>query len=196
MLEFERFVGRALLRRLDAAHDVLHHVDALERIETRGRLARQHHGVGALAHGRRNVGDLGARGHGRADHRLEQVRGDDDGLALFQAQVHELRLHQRQRVVVDFDAQITARNHHRVGGLDDRVHVAHAALILDFGDDFRARTQAVQKVAQQQDVVALAHERQRHEVDARLDTGAHVALVLLGQRRQVHHHPRQVHVPA
>ena len=54
----------------------------------------------------------------------------------------------------------------------------------------------LEEVAQQQDVVAPAYEREGDEIDARLHAGAQVALVLLRQRRQVHHHARQVDVTA
>ena len=43
-----------------------------------GGFAAQHDGVGLLVDGVRDVGDFGARRHGRVAHGLEQVRRDDD----------------------------------------------------------------------------------------------------------------------
>ena len=43
---------------------------------------------------------------------------------------------------------------------------------------------------------AAPDERQRDEIDAGLDAGADVALVLFGQRRQVDIHAGQVDMPA
>jgi len=58
------------------------------------------------------------------------------------------------------------------------------------------QAQVVEEVAQEQDVLAPAHERERYEVDAGFHARAQIALVLLGQRGQVHHHARQVDVTA
>ena len=124
------------------------------------------------------------------------MRGDDDRLALGQAQIRRSALHERQDVVVDLDAQVAAGDHHRVGGLDDALQVAQAALVLDLGDDARLGAEAVEQRPQHQHVVAPADERERDEVDARVDAGADVALVLLGERRQVDVDAGQVDVPA
>ena len=112
------------LGRLDGLDDVLHHLDALERIPAGGRLAGEHHRVGALAHGRRDVRDLRARRHRRQDHRLEQMRGDDDRLAVDEAQIDDARLHEREGVIVDLDAEVAPGHHDGVGNLDDVCEVA------------------------------------------------------------------------
>ena len=55
-------------------------------------LARQHHRVGALADGDRDVRDLGA-GRGRVlDHRLEHVGRDDDGFPALAAALDDAGL--------------------------------------------------------------------------------------------------------
>ncbi len=193
--ELEHLVESPLLRRLDGVDDVRHDLDALERIEADRRLAGEHHRVGALAHRGGDVGDLGAGRHRRADHRLQQLRGDDDRPAFGQAEVDDPRLHQRQRVVVDLDPQIAARHHHRVGGLDDALQVAQAALVFDLGDDAGLRAEPIEQLPEHGDVLALANEGERHEVDAGGHPGADVVLVLLRQRRKADLDPRQVDVP-
>jgi hypothetical protein len=64
---------------LDAPGDGVEHLHAFERVFADGGLAGEHHAVGLLVDGVGDVGDLGAAGHGLADHGLEHVRGDDDG---------------------------------------------------------------------------------------------------------------------
>ena len=58
-----------------------------------------------------------------------------------------------------------------------------------------ARAQLIQQRPQRQDVVAAPDEGQRKEVAARLHSDANVALVLLGQRRQVDVDAREVDMP-
>ena len=78
---------RRISGRLDALQDVLHHLDAFERIQAGGGFAGQHHRIGALANGVGDIGNLGARRHRRGDHRFQQMRGDDHRLAFGQAQI-------------------------------------------------------------------------------------------------------------
>ncbi len=109
---------------------------------------------------------------------------DDDRLAVAQTQIHDLRLHQGQRVIIDLDTQIAARYHHGVRCLHDRQQILDATLVFDFGHDARFGAEIVQQLAQPPHVLAFAHERKRHEIEARRYASAHIALVLLGQRRQ------------
>ena len=124
------------------------------------------------------------------------MRSDDHGPALGQAGFHDPRLHQREDVIVDFDAKIAARHHHRIGSFDDAFEIPHATLVLDLGDDAHLGAPLGQEVAQQRDVGHLAHERQCEEVDALLKADGGVGAVLLGEGREVHLHAGQVDVAA
>ncbi len=96
----------------------------------------------------------------------------------------------------DLDAEVAARHHDDVGRADDVVEVVDRGLVLDLGDDFRRRLPVLEKKAEQLDVVGLADERQRDEIDAFLEADERVAAVLFGERREVHVHAGQVDVAA
>ena len=53
--------------------DAVHHRHGFDRIGAGRRFRRQHHGVGAVEHGGRHVGDFGAGRHGRLDHRFQHL---------------------------------------------------------------------------------------------------------------------------
>ena len=71
--------------------------------------------------------------------------GDDDRLALRQAGIDDLRLHLRQPMVIDLDAQIAARDHQRIGLAHNLLQVPHAGLILDLRDDPRLGAQLLEQ---------------------------------------------------
>ena len=122
------------------------------------------------------------------------MRGDDDRLPLRLAGGDELRLHQRQPVVVDLDAEIAARDHDGICLADDVPHVAHTGLVLDFGDDLCRRAEAVEKAPQHANILRLPHERQGHEINAGPHPRLQIHFILGGQAGQVHKDARQVDV--
>ena len=69
-----------------------HHRHGLVREAPKRRLPGQHDRVRALSNGDRDVRDLGARRRRVLDHRLEHVRGHDDGLAALAAALHDAGL--------------------------------------------------------------------------------------------------------
>src|SRR5579859_3133956 len=64
--------------RLDGRDDPTHRRDCQHRVLADARLTRQHHRVGAVDDGVRDIGRLGARGTRVRDHRLEHLRRDAD----------------------------------------------------------------------------------------------------------------------
>ena len=62
---------------LGLADDPAHRLDRLDRVLADGRLAREHHGVGAVEHGVEDVGRLGAGRAVRGLHAVEHLRRGD-----------------------------------------------------------------------------------------------------------------------
>jgi hypothetical protein len=62
----------------DPLRDTVKHLDALGRVLADGSFAAEHDGVGLLENGIGHVGDFCASGHGRFDHALKHVSGDND----------------------------------------------------------------------------------------------------------------------
>ncbi len=124
------------------------------------------------------------------------MRGDDDGFAVVEAHLHRATLDGGQLLEGALDAEVAARDHERVGGAHDVVEIGDGRLVLDLGDDARVGFVDVQKLAQRVDVGALAHEGERHVVDALLDADERVGAVLLGEGGQVHLHAGEIDVAA
>ena len=95
------------------------------------RLGAEHHGVGAVEHGIRNVADLGARGHRIHNHRLHHLcGGDDDLVQLARAADHAL-LQRGHGRVADLDRQVATCHHDAVGGAQDFVQRRNRLDALD-----------------------------------------------------------------
>jgi len=67
---------------------------------------------------------------------------------------------------VDFDPQVAAGHHHRVGGVDDLFQLLQRFRLLDFGDRQRLRFIADQQVLQRMHILGGADEAEADEVDA------------------------------
>ena len=108
------------------------------------RLAREHHGVGAVEHGVEHVAGLGAGRPAGGLHAVEHLRGRDHRHPRLVAGGDDPLLHGRHPRHVQLDAQVAPRDHHRVGLGDDRVEVGQRLALLDLGDDPGAAAAALQ----------------------------------------------------
>ena len=183
--EVDVFVEDAFVVRLGAGDDFFHHVDALEGVEAGGGFAGEHDGIGALADGVGDVRDFGAGGHGGGDHRLEEVSGDDDGLALGEAGLDNLGLDLGEAVVIDLDAEIATGDHNGIGFADDFLEVADAGLVFDFRDDAGIGVEAFEEVLEVADVLAFAGEGEGEEIGSGGDAGTDVAAIFFGEGWEV-----------
>mmetsp|Transcript_17814 Transcript_17814/g.58960 ORF Transcript_17814/g.58960 Transcript_17814/m.58960 type:complete len:668 (+) Transcript_17814:184-2187(+) len=177
------------------AHEV-HHGDRLARVRALGRLARQHHAVGAVEHRVGDVGRLGARRARVARHRLKHLCRADAGLARDVALCDHHLLREEHLLRRDLDAQVAARHHDAVGGGENLVKVAHPLVVLYLGDDSDPladhRVGGDEARAHLVHVRRLADEGGEHHVHVLGDGEGEVVPVLGRQRRQVHIHLRQV----
>ena len=174
---------------LRTSGDPSHRRDHLRRPQPDRRLAREHHGVGAVEHRVGDVADLGAGGRRRLDHRLEHLRGRDHRQADLHAMAHDPLLEVRHVLQRAVDPEVAAGDHQRVRCLGDRRQLGERGAGLDLGDDAGALPD---DFAQLVDVVGPADERQRDVVDARRGDGLGEHEIL--SRRRPHLQPlaRQV----
>ena len=93
----------------------------------------------------------------------------------------------------DFYAQIAARDHDSVCGLNDGVDVVHALLILDFGDNLHPFAAVLaENFPDSLHVRRLTHERRRDKVEVVLNAEDDVRYVLFCQRGETDMHARDV----
>ena len=114
------------------------------------------------------------------------------GLADAAGELDGVLLHDRHGLERQLHAEVAAGDHDRVERLDDLLELLDGLRLLDLRDDRTRRPTSVHDLVHALDVVGVAHERQRDEVDAELEAPAQVGLVLLGQRGHVHRDAGQV----
>ena len=174
------------------AGNLCHGLHGLDGVFAIGGLAAEHDGVGAVIDGVCDVGDLGA---GRArvlDHRVEHLRGHDDGLLRLNALADEHALDERDALNGHLDAEVAASHHDAVYAVKYLVNVVDALLVLNLGNDLDWAVVCVEDVLNLLDIFCAAHERVGDEVELVLNGPKDEALVLLGERRQLDAHARDV----
>src|SRR5439155_2744894 len=181
---------------LDAARDAVENLDAFQWIFAHGSFAAEHDGVGLLEDGVGHVGDLRAGWHGAFNHALEHMRRDNDRPAGAQAGFDNLALDDGQLFVGQFDAQIAARDHDRVGLGDDGMQVVDGLLVLDLGDDQRAMLSTFDDGFQLLNVFCLADKRQREVINPQLKPHFDIDEVLGGQSGKTDSDSRQIDMAA
>ena len=148
---------------LDLGGDAVHGLDRFDRIGAGGRLRRQHDGVGALEDGGGDVGDFGAGRHRRGDHRFQHLGGDDHRLAGAAGGAGDLLLDAGHALERHLDAEIAARDHQRVGVLDDLGETLDRLRLLDLGKNAGA---AAGDLLDLGEILGALDEGQRDPVDA------------------------------
>ena len=128
-----------------------------------------------------DVGDFGARRHRARDHRFQHLRGDDDRLAGAAAQARHVLLHAGDLFQRHLDAEIAARDHQRIGEIEDIVEPRHRLRFLDLGHHRGAPARDLLRLG---DVLRTLNERQRHPIDARFERGFKVGEVFWRERRE------------
>jgi hypothetical protein len=126
------------------------------------------------------------------EHRLEHLGRRDRRLSVLQRAEDDPLLDERYGRRTDLDAEVSAGDHHRVGGADDLVQFRERLRLLDLRDDERRRVARVQELPQSPQVVGRAHERERDEVHVEVESKLEVAQVLLGEGGNGNGHPREV----
>ena len=111
--------------------DADHRLDASQRRGTHRCFARKHQRVRLFESGVGNVGHLRAGRSGTADHRFEQLRGDDHPASEFMRATDDASLQNPQLLEFHLHTEVAAGDHDHIGGLNDRIDVADRLLVLD-----------------------------------------------------------------
>mmetsp|Transcript_36231 Transcript_36231/g.113771 ORF Transcript_36231/g.113771 Transcript_36231/m.113771 type:complete len:237 (-) Transcript_36231:999-1709(-) len=145
-----------------------HRLDRLAGVLADGALPGEHHRVAAIEDCVRDVADLGARRHGRVDHRLHHLRRGDAKLVRLVCLLDEELLGEGDALQAELNAEVAARHHQPVGEGEDLVNVLERRRLLDLRDDEGAfllgHPLCVHDVDQLLDVGPLLHEGYRHVV--------------------------------
>ena len=170
-------IGRIALHFLA---DPVHGRDRLDRKLAGRRFRRQHDGVGAFVDRGGDVGDLGAGRHRALDHRFQHLGGDHHRLAGAPRQPRHLLLQARHPLQRQFDAEIAARHHQRVGGLDDFGQPVDRLRLFDLGHHGGA---AANQFLGLEHILGALHEGQRDPVDPGHQRRIEVGAILRRHRR-------------
>ena len=127
---------------------------------------------------------IGARGNGAFDHGLQHLRGGDHHFVARQRLADDFLLQAGQLGVADLHAQVSARHHHHVAGVDDLGQVLDGLGAFDLGNQRGVAAVAQRDAARFVHVLGIAAERHGDEVHADLGHDADQFLVALGQRAQ------------
>ena len=173
--------------------DAGHRLHRRDRVLTHGGLTRKHDSVRTIQHGVGHVGGLRAGRAGVFDHGVQHLGRHDHRLGVLAGDLNGALLHQRDVLQRDLNAQVTAGDHDRVEGQDDRLERVDGLWLLQLGDDRHAAADLVHDLVNELDVRRGAHEGQRDEVHAHLQGEAEVLAVLLAERRHRDVHPWQGH---
>ena len=128
---------------LGLGDDGHHGSEGLHGVLAAGGLAGQHDAAGAVKDGVGHVGHLRPGGPGVAHHGVQHLGGGDDGLARLEALSDHLLLQDGHLGGGDLHPQVAPGHHDAVGGGQDLVHVVHALLVLDLGDNLHGVAAAV-----------------------------------------------------
>ena len=170
---------------LGLGDDLGHHGDGFDGILAGCGLTGEHDGVGAVVDGVGDVGGLGAGGARVLDHRLEHLRGGDDGFAVLGRAANDVLLKRGNFFGGNFDAEIAAGDHDGIGDFEDRVEVLDGLGLFELGDDPCVGVECSEAVLYVADVVGGADEGDGDGVDALADSEDEVFFVFFGERRNV-----------
>ena len=117
------------------------------------------------------------------DHRLEHLGRDDHRLGVVAADLDGPLLHHRHLLERHLDAEVAAGHHHAVEGEHDLLEPLDGLRLLDLGDHRAADADLVHHPVHELDVLGVADEGQRDEVDAQSQRELQILGVLLRHRR-------------
>jgi len=160
--------------------DDVHHGDGLSGVVTLGGLTGEHDAVSAIHDSVGYIRDFGAGGTRVVGHRLEHLRGADDGLAEDVALGDDHLLSEEDLLDRDLNTEVTTSDHDTIGFTDDFIEAVDTLLVLDLGDNLDAGAALTKHLSDLSDGLRRADEGGEDEVDTVLHTPLQVADVLRG----------------
>mmetsp|Transcript_24011 Transcript_24011/g.61586 ORF Transcript_24011/g.61586 Transcript_24011/m.61586 type:complete len:292 (-) Transcript_24011:880-1755(-) len=158
-------------------------------------LAAEHDRVRAFADGDGDVAHLCTRGRRVLNHALKHVGGHDDRLAALPAALHNLVLPVRHLLHRELRAQVSARHHRAVHGVQDLLQVVHAVRALDLCEHADARALLIHKGFQIVNDLGIPDKRQGEVVHVHIDTKLQVLPIAVGDGRQIGRLSADVEMP-
>lgn len=183
-------------RLLGLTDGTCHDINSLLEEGSVGSLTTEHDGIGTIVN---SVGDIGALGTSRtgvAHHRLEHLRGGNDGLALNVGTADHVLLRQKDLGGWDLHTQITTGHHDGIGLTKDVVIVLQTLKILNLANDLDLRPAILLKQAAEiLHIIPGTDKGGGDELDLLLDAKVdNVILVLVGEGGQIDLYAGKVHV--
>ncbi len=166
--------------------DRRHHPDRFHRVGADRRLAGEHDRVRTVEH---RVGDIrGLRPGGLRidDHGFQHLGGGDHQFRFLVGGLNDLLLDHRHVLQRGLHAQVAARDHHPVGGFQDRIQLFDRLAPFQFGDQRHSGFGGVDpadELAHLDHILRFAHKGDRHRIHFLLQAEFQIIPVLLGKRR-------------
>ena len=142
-----------------ALTDLGHCSNGFDRVLADRGFARQHYSIGAVHNRVRHIGHLGTCRNRVLNHRLHHLGRGDYDLAALARFSNQVLLNARQLRVAHLDAEIAARDHDDVSGIDNGVDIIDCLGALDLGDDQAVTTGLLIQLPSFFYVLARTHER-------------------------------------
>jgi hypothetical protein len=147
-------------------------------------LARQHHGVRAVQHGVRYVGDLRAGRNGAVDHGFHHLRRRDDQLVLLPRLPDHPLLQTRHDGLAHLHGQIAARHHDAIGRIEYFAQRGDRFGALDLRHRERAPARLLHEIVRPADIVSRARKRYAQKIGLERRRRLDVLHVLGSKRRR------------
>ena len=144
--------------------DASHGFNGFYRIETAGRFAAEHDGIGAVDDGIGNVTRFSTSRTRVVAHRFQHLSCRDDRFTGFMAFADEDFLEHRDFFCRYFDTKVTTGDHDAVAHLNDFINIIDSSLTFDLRNDLHFAVVLFKQFADGKDVFAALNEGSRNEV--------------------------------
>src|SRR3569833_3109026 len=166
------------LRTLD---DFRHRGDHFDRIAAGSSFRREHHRIGTVHDGVRDVAHLGTGWCGILDHRLHHLRCRNDDTIAAAALMDDCLLQPRQLGVTHLHAQIATSHHDNIRGVDDARQVCDRLVPLDLRNDTGVTARLTDQAPRLLDVGRITRERHGDVVNYLLRAELDVLAIPVGK---------------
>ena len=169
----------------DTARDFVHHRNRFFGPRACRTFGRKHDRIGTVINCRCNVRHFGAGWCWCSDHRFEHLRRNDDRAAQPACSLDDTFLRRRHGFRRQFDAQIAARNHHRVGKFENIIEPVESGRFFNLGEQCRA---TFDQAACFGEIFGSLNERQSDPVNPLIKRERQIGAILFGKCGHRHDH--------
>ena len=141
-------------------------------------LVREHYSVSATHNCRGDIGNLRAGRSNRRDHRVHHLRRDDNWNAAVVRSLDQPALKHWKLLKRNLKAEISARHHQTVSGVDDLIDVVKRGTALDLRDNSSGGSLLVDHLAKLVDILGASDEGDSNIVNAVSDAPLEIREIL------------------